>query len=77
MKEVDIYCEWIDEAHAINANKQKSIGLVDASDEDESVLNDEEESKELPATKIAPKNEVVKEVARPKVVEPIVKKPVK
>ena len=35
MKEVDIYCDWIDEAHSINRKKQKGFGLVDASDEEE------------------------------------------
>ena len=35
MKEVDIYCDWIDEAHSINRKKQKGFGLVDASDEED------------------------------------------
>ena len=53
MKEVDIYCDWIDEAHAINSKKQKSIGLVDASDDDdpdnpEHLQHESEESKEAP-----------------------------
>ena len=34
MKEVDIYCDWIDCAHQINNKKQKGFGLVDASDEE-------------------------------------------
>ena len=64
MKEVDIYCDWIDEAHAINSQKQKTIGLVDASDSEDDLHfanpevkpiqkalkheDSEEESKELP-----------------------------
>ena len=34
MKEVDIYCDWIDCAHQINSKKHKGFGLVDASDEE-------------------------------------------
>ena len=81
MKEVDIYCDWIDEAHAINSKKQKTIGLVDASDEEDDLhfanpevkpvlrkLNhedSEEESKELPKAEKAKSSAEPKKIAKP------------